>query len=79
MKRPVCVGSIPNQSCVDCGAVLKRDDVGISKRLVSRGLTRFYCSSCLAKRLGVPETVIALKISEYRAMGCALFSSRGEE
>ncbi|MDD3213295.1 MAG: hypothetical protein PHY64_06465 [Eubacteriales bacterium] len=74
MQRPVCTGALPVDRCEECAAPLRRDEVGISKRLLGRGITRFYCVGCLARRLGVPKAVIELKIQEYRAMGCSLFS-----
>lgn len=63
---------------MDCAALLRRDEVGISKRLLGRGITRYFCVGCLARRLGVPPGVIELKIEEYRAMGCALFGPAKE-
>jgi len=73
MKRPVCPGMPTNHQCAQCDSSLARDDVAISRRLIGRGISRFYCIPCLAARLGVSQAVIRLKIKEYRAMGCALF------
>jgi hypothetical protein len=73
LKRPVCTGGLPETRCADCAAPLKRDEIAISRRLIGRGITRYFCIPCLARRLRVDEAVIEAKIREYRAMGCALF------
>lgn len=74
MKRPVCQGAVPVSRCADCGRPLRRDEIGITKRLISRGLQQFYCLPCLARRLGVSPAAIEQKIQEYREMGCVLFA-----
>lgn len=74
MKRPVSQGGVSATCCVDCASSLRRDEIAITKRLVGRGATQFYCISCLARRLGVPTATIEQKIQEYREMGCSLFS-----
>jgi len=73
MKRPVCPGVQTRHQCAQCDSALARDDIAISRRLIGRGISQFYCIRCLAARLGVSQAVIHLKIKEYRAMGCALF------
>lgn len=79
MKRPVCNGELPCLLCKTCGAPLSRDETGISKRLLGRGITQFYCIPCLAVLLGVGRHVIRMKIEEFRSMGCALFPKRQED
>ena len=74
MKRPVSQGSAPAFRCVDCASPLRRNEIAITKRLVSRGATQYYCVGCLARRIGVPVAAIEQKIQEYREMGCSLFS-----
>ena len=74
MKRPVCVGQLYVEHCVDCNQPLHRDEVAISRRLIGRGITRYCCIGCLAERLKVDPTVIKLKIQEYRELGCSLFT-----
>ncbi|HPF87174.1 MAG TPA: hypothetical protein PK537_03845 [Candidatus Limiplasma sp.] len=74
MKRPVCQGTVPVVRCADCASPLRRDEIAITKRLISRGATQFFCIGCLARRLHVPEAAIEQKIQEYREMGCTLFS-----
>lgn len=79
MRRPVCDGELSRLLCKACGAPLSRDETGISKRLLGRGITQFYCIPCLAVLLGVERHVIRMKIEEFRSMGCALFPKRQED
>jgi hypothetical protein len=74
MRRPVSQGDVPTVCCADCASPLRRNEIAITKRLVSRGATQFYCIGCLARRLGVTPAVIEHKILEYQEMGCSLFS-----
>ncbi len=79
MKRPTCGGELPRILCKACRTPLSRDETAISRRLLGRGISQFYCISCLAALLGVEKHVIRMKIEEYRALGCALFPKRQEE
>ncbi len=74
MRRPVSRGDMLTVCCADCASPLRRDEIAITKRLVSRGATQFYCVGCLARRLDVTAAVIEHKILEYKEMGCTLFS-----
>jgi len=65
----------PSDKCVQCGAVLTGDDIGITKKLINRGATAFLCVRCVARRFGVSEELIRKKIEEYRAYGCSLFTN----
>ena len=62
-----------NETCVKCGAVLDKDDIGAHKQLVNRGAQSFMCVKCLARHFDVPEQRIREKIEEFRAQGCLLF------
>ena len=62
-----------NETCVKCGAVLGKDDIGAHKKLVNRGAQSFMCVKCLARHFDVPEQKIREKIEEFRAQGCLLF------
>ena len=61
------------ETCVKCGAVLDKDDIGAHKKLVNRGAQSFMCVKCLARHFDVPEQRIREKIEEFRAQGCLLF------
>ena len=59
--------------CARCGAVLSRDDIGLTRKLINRGSEVFYCLPCLAKHFQLTEEILREKIREYKAMGCTLF------
>ena len=63
--------------CVKCGKPLTSDDIGASKKLINRGMTKdFLCVSCLAEKYGVTEERIIEKIEYWRESGCLLFAQR---
>lgn len=59
--------------CVRCGAVLTKDETAMTRKMVNRGATEFFCLSCLAEHFRIPEEALRQKIAEFRAMGCTLF------
>lgn len=59
--------------CASCGAALEKDEIALSKKLINRGLTSFFCLSCLAKRFQVDKDALTRKIDEFREAGCTLF------
>ena len=60
--------------CARCGAVLAKDDIALTRKMINRGADRFLCVSCLADHFELAETVLREKIREFKAMGCTLFS-----
>ena len=63
-----------DESCATCEkAFLSKDEVGLTKKLIDRRATRFYCLPCLAKTIGVTEAELSDKIREFKEAGCALF------
>ena len=60
--------------CVRCGAVLEKDDIALTRKMVNRGAESFYCISCLAGHFELTEEILRNKIKEFKAMGCTLFS-----
>lgn len=59
--------------CVRCGAVLKKDDIALTRKMVNRGAREFFCVSCLAEHFELDEEILRVKIQEFRDMGCTLF------
>ena len=59
--------------CVRCGAVLVKDDVALTRKMVNRGAQEFFCVSCLADHFELTEEILREKIREFKAMGCTLF------
>lgn len=62
--------------CAECGRSLVPDEIALTKKLVNRGTTTYYCLSCLARHFEVTEAVLVEKIQEFREMGCTLFIQR---
>lgn len=62
------------EKCVQCGRLLTADEVAVTKKLVNRGATAFYCVDCLAGHFKVRPQDIRDKIQQFREMGCTLFS-----
>ncbi len=63
----------PESRCARCGALLSRDEVGLTRKLINRGAAEFFCLSCLAAHFEVSPDVLREKIREFRDMGCTLF------
>ena len=61
------------ERCIHCGAILTKDDIGLTRKMVNRGAEEFFCIACLAAHFQLPEDVLRDKIREFRAMGCTLF------
>lgn len=60
--------------CLRCGRPLTADEIAITKRLINRGTTEFYCVPCLAAWFEVTEQDIRDRIAYYRSIGCTLFT-----
>ena len=59
--------------CIQCGKPLISDEIAIYRRLIYRDAEEYMCKACLAKYLGVPETVIDARIVYFKKIGCTLF------
>ena len=60
--------------CYVCGKQnLDKDEIGISKKLINRETTIFYCIDCLAEFLDIDKDFLIAKIEEFREEGCSLF------
>ncbi len=62
-----------SEHCETCRRELTRDEIALSRKLVNRGTTRFWCITCLAEHFQVTEADLEQKIRDFRAMGCTLF------
>ena len=63
----------PEPRCRGCGTSLSPDEIGLTKKLINRGATEFFCLICLARHFEVTPDTLREKIREFREMGCALF------
>ena len=62
------------KKCYVCGkSPLSKDEIGITKKLIDRNATVFYCLTCLAEHLEVTEEELVAKIEEFKDEGCVLF------
>lgn len=59
--------------CFHCGKNVDRDEIGLTKKLINRGTTRYYCIRCLADAFDVTEENLRDKIGYYKSIGCTLF------
>ena len=60
--------------CKVCGRALTPDEVAVTKKLINRGATEFYCVPCLAAWFEVTEAVIEERIDYFKRTGCTLFA-----
>lgn len=60
--------------CSECGKEpLAKNELGICKKLLSKGSKKVFCIDCLAEYLGVEVEDILDKIEEFKDEGCDLF------
>ena len=59
--------------CKNCRRTLTSDEIGLTKKLINRGATEFYCIDCLADTFDCDTALLNKKIEQFRAMGCTLF------
>ena len=63
--------------CHQCGAKnLPPDVLGLNRKLVNRGVTRFLCLSCLARAFGEREESLLSLADRLREQGCTLFPKK---
>ena len=62
------------KKCYVCGkSPLSKDEIGLTKKLIDKKTTNFYCLSCLTESLEVTEEELLAKIEEFKEEGCTLF------
>lgn len=62
------------KNCYVCGKQgLSKDEIGLTKKLISKNTDKFYCMPCLAEYLEVTEEELLAKIEEFKEEGCTLF------
>ena len=63
-----------DKKCYVCGKTpLTKDEIGLTKKLINKKATSFYCLSCLAEYLEVTEEELLAKVEEFKNEGCMLF------
>ena len=63
----------PSDLCIKCGRRLVKDEIALTRKLINRGASSFWCLNCLAEHFEVSEDTLKAKIAEFREMGCTLF------
>ena len=62
------------KKCYVCGKTpLTKDEIGLTKKLIDKKTTKFYCLSCLAEYFEVEIDELLAKIEEFKNEGCTLF------
>lgn len=62
-------------NCKKCGRLITADEAAITKKLINRGTTAYYCIECLAAAFDVTPGDIRQKIQYYKQIGCTLFQA----
>ena len=63
-----------NKVCYVCGKEnLSKNEVGLTKKLLSKNAKTYYCLDCLAEHLEVDAEFLLEKVEEFKAQGCELF------
>ena len=53
---------------------LSQNEIGLTKKLINKNSTNFYCINCLAEYLEVSPDELLAKIEEFKSEGCKLFN-----
>ena len=61
-------------NCKACSRPLSPDEIAVTKKLINRGATEFFCVDCLAAYFEVTPQDIRDRIQYFKQMGCTLFS-----
>jgi hypothetical protein len=62
------------KSCYICGKkALSKNEIGLTKKLLSKNTNHLYCLDCLAKYLEVETEFLLAKIDEFKEQGCIMF------
>ena len=65
---------INKADCFACGKKqLSKDEIGLNKKMLGRGIKQFYCLGCLAEYLDVNTEELLARIEEFKEQGCTLF------
>lgn len=60
-------------TCIKCGRELCGNDIGLTKKLINRGATDFFCIDCLAEKFNCSRELLEEKIKQFKSSGCTLF------
>lgn len=60
-------------NCEKCGILLKKDEIALNKKLISKHTKEFFCLGCMAKQLETSVDFLNDKIEQFKEEGCTLF------
>lgn len=61
------------EKCICCNKELTKDEIGLTKKMISKKAKQFYCLDCLADYLGTTVEALMEKIKQFKEEGCTLF------
>lgn len=65
--------------CYVCGKpIVKRNEIGLNKKLIDKDTQVFYCYEHLAEYFEVDLEFLTAKIEEFKDQGCTLFGGSDE-
>lgn len=61
------------KKCYVCKCDLKKDDIGLCKKLLGKNTKQFLCKEHLADVLDVDNETLEEKLQQFKDEGCTLF------
>lgn len=61
------------RACSECFKSLQKDEIALSKKMLGRISTEFYCLNCLSVILDCEHEDLVVKVLEFKEQGCSLF------
>ena len=59
--------------CTDCGKLINKDEIALSRKLIDLNTEEIFCLACMAESFGCTEDDLKIKIQEFKEQGCTLF------
>ena len=60
--------------CAGCGRRTSTDEVALNQKLLGMQIGRFFCLSCLARRLDTETEYLQKLIIRFKEKGCTYFT-----
>lgn len=64
---------LTDMKCKKCGRDITPDEAAVTKKLINRAATDYYCARCLAEAFEVAPEDIWRKVQYFKEIGCTLF------
>lgn len=59
-----------NYKCSKCEQVIEKEVIALNKKLLGRNIIEFFCLTCLADHLELPEELLKGKIDDLKKQVC---------